>query len=99
MIDLTLGEIAELTSGRLIGGADPAQAVTGFVEFDSRKITPGGLFVALPGDNVDGHRFAAAAVDKGAVAVLAARDVDAPAIRVDAPSDSDDDVADTVVEP
>lgn len=98
MIDLTLGEIAELTSGRLIGGADPAQVVTGFVEFDSRKITPGGLFVALPGDNVDGHRFAAAAVDKGAVAVLAARDVDAPAIRVDAPSDSDDDVADTVVE-
>lgn len=97
MIPLTLAEIAELTSGRLTGGADPDAQVTGFVEFDSRKITPGGLFVALPGERVDGHRFATAAVDKGAVAVLAARDVDAPAVRVEAASDRDEDISQAVV--
>ena len=32
------------------------------VEFDSRAGQPGGLFVALPGERVDGHDFAAAAV-------------------------------------
>jgi len=52
------------------------------VEFDSRAIRPGGLFLALPGERVDGHDFAAAAVERGAVAVLAAREVDGPAVVV-----------------
>ncbi|AWB81568.1 UDP-N-acetylmuramoyl-tripeptide--D-alanyl-D-alanine ligase [Corynebacterium yudongzhengii] len=97
MIALTLAEIAELTSGELTPAADPAAQVTGFVEFDSRRITPGGLFVALPGERVDGHSFAAAAIEKGAVAVLAARPLDEPAVIVPAASDSDADVADAVV--
>ena len=33
------------------------------VEYDSRKVGPGGLFVAFDGEKVDGHDFAAAAVD------------------------------------
>jgi UDP-N-acetylmuramoyl-L-alanyl-D-glutamate--2,6-diaminopimelate ligase len=40
------------------------------IAFDSRHVTPGTLFVALPGANVDGSRFAADAVAKGAIAVL-----------------------------
>ena len=56
--------------------------VTGTVEFDSRKVTVGGLFLALPGARVDGHDHAAAAVASGAVAVLAARPVGVPAIVV-----------------
>ena len=36
--------------------------MTGTVEFDSRKVTEGGLFVAMPGERVDGHDFAAAAI-------------------------------------
>ena len=52
------------------------------MEFDSRKVGPGGLFLALPGERVDGHDFAAAAVAAGAAAVLAAREVDAPAVIV-----------------
>jgi UDP-N-acetylmuramoyl-tripeptide--D-alanyl-D-alanine ligase len=59
--------------------------LTGPVEFDSRKVSPGGLFLALPGDHVDGHDFAAAAVGAGAVAVLATRDVGVPAIVVTDP--------------
>ncbi|EWC63009.1 UDP-N-acetylmuramoylalanyl-D-glutamyl-2,6- diaminopimelate--D-alanyl-D-alanine ligase [Actinokineospora spheciospongiae] len=81
MIPLTLREVADAVGGRL-HDADPDAVVTGTVEFDSRKITPGGLFLALPGEKVDGHDFAARAVAAGAVAVLAAREVDAPAVVV-----------------
>jgi len=43
--------------------------ITG-IEFDSRKISPGSLFVATRGTTVDGHDFIAAAIEKGAVAVV-----------------------------
>ncbi|MFL6124985.1 UDP-N-acetylmuramoyl-tripeptide--D-alanyl-D-alanine ligase [Actinophytocola sp.] len=81
MIPLTLGQIAAVTGGRL-HNATGAETVTGSVEFDSRQVAAGGLFVAVPGERVDGHDFAAAAVEKGAVGVLAAREVDAPAVIV-----------------
>lgn len=80
MINLTLQEIAEATGGRLADGADPQTVVSGSVEFDSRKISSGALFVALPGQRVDGHDFAETAIAAGAVAVLAAREVGVPAI-------------------
>jgi UDP-N-acetylmuramoyl-tripeptide--D-alanyl-D-alanine ligase len=47
--------------------------VTGPVVIDSRRIEPGGLFVALAGERVDGHDFAPAAIAAGAAAVLASR--------------------------
>ena len=75
MIDLTLGEIAGIVGGRLVGG-EPSTAVTGSVEFDSRRLGPGGLFLALPGERVDGHDFVARAIDAGAAAALVAREVD-----------------------
>ncbi|MEW1937003.1 UDP-N-acetylmuramoyl-tripeptide--D-alanyl-D-alanine ligase [Dietzia maris] len=75
MIDLTLGEIAGIVGGRLVGG-DPASAVTGSVEFDSRRIGEGGLFLALPGERVDGHDYVARALDAGAAAALVAHEVD-----------------------
>lgn len=75
MIDLTLGEIAGIVGGRLVRG-QPSTAVTGSVEFDSRRLEPGGLFLALPGERVDGHDFVARALDAGAVAALVAREVD-----------------------
>ncbi|WP_033437751.1 UDP-N-acetylmuramoyl-tripeptide--D-alanyl-D-alanine ligase [Saccharothrix sp. NRRL B-16314] len=79
MIQLSLAEIAEAVGGKL-HNATGAEVVTGTVEFDTRKITAGGLFVALPGERVDGHDFAAQAVGQGAVGVLAGREVDAPAV-------------------
>ena len=36
---------------------------------DSRQVQPGDLFIAIPGGNVDGHRFIAEALAEGAVAV------------------------------
>ena len=83
MIPLTVAQVAEIVGGELadVSAADAARLhITGTVEFDSRKITPGGLFLALPGARSDGHDHAAAAVQAGAVAVLAARPVGVPAI-------------------
>jgi UDP-N-acetylmuramoyl-L-alanyl-D-glutamate--2,6-diaminopimelate ligase len=40
---------------------------------DSRQVKPGYLFAALPGTRLDGRAFAAAAVDRGAVAILTDR--------------------------
>ena len=40
------------------------------IAYDSRHVQPGGLFVALRGEKVDGHQFIAQAVEKGAVAVV-----------------------------
>jgi len=81
VIELTLREIADAVGGRL-HNATGDELITGSVEFDTRKIEDGALFVALPGERVDGHDFAAKAVDQGAAAVLAAREVDAPAVIV-----------------
>ena len=39
---------------------------------DSRAVGPGDLFVGLAGENVDGGRFAAQALDGGAWGVLVA---------------------------
>ncbi|WP_193047372.1 UDP-N-acetylmuramoyl-tripeptide--D-alanyl-D-alanine ligase [Mycolicibacterium baixiangningiae] len=83
MIELTLARVAEIVGGRLadITPEDAAATrITGTVEFDSRAVTAGGLFLALPGARSDGHDFAAAAVAAGAAAVLAARPVGVPAV-------------------
>jgi UDP-N-acetylmuramoyl-tripeptide--D-alanyl-D-alanine ligase len=85
VIALTVAQIAEIVGGELadITADEAAQrAVTGTVEFDSRAVTEGGLFLALPGARSDGHDFAAAAIGSGAAAVLAARPVGVPAIVV-----------------
>jgi UDP-N-acetylmuramoyl-tripeptide--D-alanyl-D-alanine ligase len=80
MIEMSLAEVAAVTGGRL-HRATGDERVTA-VEFDSRQVGPGGLFLALPGERADGHDYAAAAVAGGAVAALAAREVDAPAVVV-----------------
>lgn len=53
---------------------------------DARLAEPGDLFVAVPGHQTDGHQFAAEAVRRGAVAVVAERELDpslgAPVILV-----------------
>ena len=65
-------------------GIDPgvadAHAPVGItaVDFDSRAVTPGSLFVAIPGLRSDGHRFCRDAVARGAVAVVAERVPDPP---------------------
>jgi UDP-N-acetylmuramoyl-L-alanyl-D-glutamate--2,6-diaminopimelate ligase len=54
------------------------------VEYDSRRVRRGSVFVAIPGFHADGHRFAADAVGRGAVAVVAERPPE-PAVPVGTP--------------
>lgn len=59
-------------------GAGATAHVAGGVTDDSRVVRPGGVFVAIPGAHVDGHRFVGAAAAAGAVAVVVERPVDVP---------------------
>lgn len=48
------------------------------IENDHRKVVPGSLFVCIEGYTVDGHDFAHAAVQNGAVAILAEKELALP---------------------
>ncbi|MCQ8211697.1 UDP-N-acetylmuramoyl-L-alanyl-D-glutamate--2,6-diaminopimelate ligase [Cetobacterium somerae] len=48
----------------------------GDLEYDSRKIKPGDIFVALKGAVVDGHKYIDKAIERGAIAILASEEVD-----------------------
>src|SRR4051812_18749636 len=69
MIRLSLAEVAEAVGGTRTGDAE----ITGAVTVDSRTVGTGDLFVALPGERVDGADFVAAAAQAGAVAALSTR--------------------------
>ena len=64
--------------------ADPEMEITA-VTYDSRKVTPGSLFVAITGFATDGNLYIPMAVEKGAVAVVTAKKptVDVPYVLVD----------------
>ena len=67
------------------GGTLSAQFAASGISIDSRTLRPGELFVALVGENGDGHRFIADAFARGAAGVMAHVDVAAPGpvLRVD----------------
>ena len=65
-----------------LGLASPGEVRLSGAAVDSRAVRPGDLFIALPGARVDGHDFAAEAVNRGAAAVLASREIAAVAGRV-----------------
>jgi UDP-N-acetylmuramoyl-tripeptide--D-alanyl-D-alanine ligase len=72
LYSLTLAEAAKIT-----GGSIPApwrEVVLGTISTDSRSIEPGMWFLALRGENHDGHRFCAAAVERGAAGLIVADD-------------------------
>lgn len=64
--------LEELAGARLVRG-DPGVPVSG-VESDSRRVAPGGLFVAVPGFVTDGHNFLPQVAGQGAAAVVVQRD-------------------------
>jgi UDP-N-acetylmuramoyl-tripeptide--D-alanyl-D-alanine ligase len=71
MIALTLGDLARVTGGRLVGG----NASFASVSTDSRTLPAGSLFVALRGPSFDGHEFATAAAQRGAAGALVEREL------------------------
>ena len=59
----------ELAPTRRIAGADADPRIRG-IAYDSRQVSPGDLFFALPGAEVDGHAYLAQALELGAAAVV-----------------------------
>jgi len=78
MTPLGLKDFAQIVGGSASG---PGGKISGFAT-DNREVKPGDLFLAIKGAKVDGHDFAADAIARGAVAVLAERPVDGPHILV-----------------
>ncbi len=72
----------------MIGGACKGNLEAGItnVVVDSRKAREGSLFVALPGENADGHDYIAAALALGASCILAAADKKAGVLEALPPS-------------
>jgi UDP-N-acetylmuramoyl-tripeptide--D-alanyl-D-alanine ligase len=72
---LTLADALEALTG-----TRPAMAKTVITEaaVDSRQVIPGSLFVALPGERVDGHDFVNEAFQRGASFALIQQDLDTP---------------------
>lgn len=68
-----------------IGAYASGEAVIDEVCIDSRQVAPGCLFVAIAGENFDGHDFVDAAVKAGAAAIVSHKDIECavPVIRVD----------------
>ena len=66
---MLLSELKSFVPGATITG----DAEIGDIVYDSRKVKPGDLFVALVGASVDGHEFVRGAVDSGAVAAMVER--------------------------
>ena len=80
MITLTTGEIALLVGGDL--ACDKDLLVSKAPVFDSRLATPGSFFLALKGQNSDGHEFVADAYRLGSVFSLTTHVIDGPCIVV-----------------
>ena len=74
MIPLTLEEISVAINAASLN-LDSNLKVTGKVVIDSRKVSQGDLFVAINGENVDGHDFCHEAIKQGAIAVISSKEL------------------------
>lgn len=77
---MTVQYFASRCGGSVVG-VDGSLPINGFAT-DSRDVPEGGLFLCIAGENVDGHDFVAQAMENGAVACLAEKQIDAPSIIV-----------------
>ena len=81
-----LSEVARAVEGSLEGDDVEVRSVS----TDSRDVPRGSLFIALPGDRTDGHRFVDQAFAGGAAAAIVGRaaDVHGPVVRVDSTAEA-----------
>ena len=80
MIAMKASEIASIVKGKL-NGEDVL--VSSAPVIDSRKALPGSLFLAIVGENVDGHDFVSDAFSHGAVLALTTKSVNEVHILVE----------------
>ena len=74
-----LSEIIKTDSDIRVSELDLNISVLG-ITTDTRTIEPGEIFIALVGENFDGHDFVDLAIDKGAIAVVVSRQLETQAI-------------------
>jgi len=87
MLTASASTIAQATRGEVLAGPDTAMATD--VVIDSRFVTPGCAFVALPGETVDGHDFCMTALEHGARVLVVSRPAEQLAETVAAASEYD----------
>ena len=80
MIPLTLEKIATIVGGKAYG--DATQVITSAPVFDSRSAVKGSLFLALVGDNSDGHDYVSDAKAHGATGFLTTKEVQGDGVVV-----------------
>ncbi len=73
MKNFTIEAVCRACGGEWIGPSAALGTELTAVTTDSRTVTPGCLFAAIPGERVDGHAFIASALEKGAACALAQR--------------------------
>lgn len=72
MIELQASAIAEIMGGKLVGSDIK---VTGAPVFNSQLAVPGSIFLALVGENLDGHQFISDAFSRGSVLAITTKEV------------------------
>ena len=73
-MNLTICEIASACNGKLVlSEKNKNDTNVTSVVVDSRKMIGGGVFIATPGERVDGHSFAESAYDQGAVLAVVSK--------------------------
>jgi len=70
---MRLDEIAAAADGARVVGDGAVEVLK--LAYDSRRVEPGTLFFCVPGEKVDGHEFAAAAVEAGAAGLVVEREL------------------------
>ncbi len=71
MIVMTLDEISKILHGHKIGASVPVSGVS----IDTRTLSSGDLYIAISGEQFDGHDYIAQAQQSGAIAVVVAKEV------------------------
>lgn len=75
MIHVSLSDLADIVGGTLHGD-DLDEDFSGQIVVDSRRAVAGCLFIAMRGENTDGHRFVGAAIEAGARVIIAERELE-----------------------
>ncbi|SMG67058.1 UDP-N-acetylmuramoylalanyl-D-glutamyl-2, 6-diaminopimelate-D-alanyl-D-alanyl ligase [methanotrophic bacterial endosymbiont of Bathymodiolus sp.] len=72
MITLTLNEVSEILQGELVGASVPVSGLS----IDTRTLVNGDIYLAIKGEQFDGHDFIAQAQQQGAGAMIVSKKVD-----------------------
>ena len=93
-IDFTVREALQATNGVFTGDCTLLDERITSAAIDSRKVAPGGLFVAIKGENTDGYNYIPNAVESGALCAVSDRAYDGyPCIVVNDPVVALQDIA------